>query len=181
MVRIMTRLFGAAARARGNIQQPETFGMRNTKMLNLRGRRVRTIIAAMALFGGLAISDRGAVAAPVEYVKICNLAGVGYFYIPGTDICQDANQINTTQNALSSFTSTAYQGIAISSSIVAPFMPSNANFAVSGHWATFSGKDALGLGGLMRVNNSNFFLSGGIGASTTGGPAVGRAGFMMAW
>ncbi len=32
-------------------------------------------------------------AAPVEYVKICSLYGAGFFYIPGTDTCVNANQI----------------------------------------------------------------------------------------
>ena len=26
-------------------------------------------------------------AKPVEYVKICSLYGVGFYYIPGTDMC----------------------------------------------------------------------------------------------
>ncbi|MGE3991485.1 porin, partial [Pseudorhodoplanes sp.] len=30
---------------------------------------------------------RAAGARSVEYVKICSLYGVGYYYIPGTDTC----------------------------------------------------------------------------------------------
>jgi hypothetical protein len=150
-------------------------------MRSIRLAATRIALAALGLAGGLGVGERPAWAAPVDYVKICGLLGVGYFYIPGTDICQNANQISLNQTAISSFSATAYQGVAISSAIVAPFMPANANFAVSGHWATFSGKDALGLGALVRVNHSNFFLSGGIGASTSGGPGVERAGFMYAW
>ena len=26
-------------------------------------------------------------AAPVEYVRVCDFTGAGYFYIPGTDTC----------------------------------------------------------------------------------------------
>jgi hypothetical protein len=155
--------------------------VKGNEMLSHRHLGMRTAIAVFTLLAGLGISDRSTQAKPVEYVKICSLNGPGYFYVPGTDVCQDANQILSNQKAISDLSATAFQGIAISSSIVSPFMPSTANFAVSGHWATFSGKDALGLGALMRVNNSNLFLSGGIGASTGGGPAVGRAGFMFAW
>ena len=181
MVRFMTKTDARLVGDRDSAAVAK-FGSRRMNMLSRPRRGLRTAIAAVALLAGLAVADRSAQAAPVKYVKICSQYAVpGYFYIPGTDICQDANQIVANQKAISDFSATAYQGIAISSSIVAPFMPSNANFAISGHWATFSGKDALGMGALLRVNNSNFFLSGGIGASTSGGPAVGRAGFMAAW
>jgi hypothetical protein len=181
MVRLMTKVTGAAVHAQTRIRSLRKFGLKGMKMLSHRRLGVRIPIVILALLVGQAMTDRSAQAA-VEYVRVCSQFGLpGYFYIPGTDICQDANQIASTQKAIADFSSTAYQGIAISSSIVSPFMPSTANFAISGHWATFSGKDALGLGALLRVNNSNFFLSGGIGASTSGGPGVGRAGFMFAW
>jgi hypothetical protein len=141
----------------------------------------RAALALAVVAAAMSTLGRDAAASPVEYVKICQTWGAGYFYIPGTDICQNANAIGQTENALSSQTTSAYRGVAISSSIVAPFMPSTANYAVSAHWATFSGQNALGLGGLARVSNSNFFLSGGIGAATSGGSPVGRAGFMYAW
>lgn len=145
-------------------------------------RRIAQAALALAIAAAATFTlGRNADAAPVEYVRVCNLWGAGYFYIPGTDICQNGNAIGQTENAVSSATTSAYRGVAISSSIVAPFMPSTANYAVSAHWATFSGQNALGLGGLARVSNTNFFLSGGVGAATSGGSPVGRAGFMYAW
>ncbi len=117
---------------------------------------------------------------PIEYVKICSQYGAGYFYIPGTDICQNANQIAANQNALSWFSTTAFQGVAISTAIVAPYMPTTANYAVSVHWAGFDGSNAIGFGGLARVGNTNFFLSGGVGTGFDGLTAE-RAGFMFAW
>lgn len=148
--------------------------------INLRPITLAALALAVAAAGTFS-PGRDAAASPVEYVRICQAYGIGYFFIPGTDVCQDANAIGQTQNALSSQTTSAYRGVAISSSIVAPFMPSTANYAVSAHWATFSGQNALGLGGLARVSNTNFFLSGGVGAATSGGSPVGRAGFMYAW
>jgi hypothetical protein len=118
-------------------------------------------------------------AAPVQFVKICN--DDGFFFIPGTDNCVDANDINSTQAALTAFSTTAFQGVAISTAIVAPYMPSNSNYAISVHWGGFEGASAVGLGGLMRLGNSNFFLSGGYGTGITGGPSGQRAGFMFAW
>lgn len=153
-----------------------------TKTMTKHYRRaLLSVIATAALSAVMLAWPAASRAAPVQYVKICSLYGSGYFYIPGTDICQDANQIAANQRALSDFSSTAFQGVAISTSMVTPFMPSMANFAVSAHWATFSGKNALGLGGLMRVSNSNLFLSGAIGGSFEGGPMAGRAGFEFAW
>jgi Porin subfamily len=142
---------------------------------------MRTTFAFLALVAGMLLLDRTASAAPVEYVRICDVDGPGYFYIPGMDTCINANEIAATQSAVAANTATAYQGVAISSALVAPFMPSNANFAVSGNWANFSGKDGFGLSGLARISNSNFFLSAGFGASPSGGPTVQRAGFMFAW
>jgi hypothetical protein len=44
--------------------------------------------SAVMASGALIISStEGARAAPVEYVRICNLYGDGFFYIPGTDTC----------------------------------------------------------------------------------------------
>jgi hypothetical protein len=142
---------------------------------------VLTLLAFAVTVAAWVASDRPAKAGPAEYVKICDAYGAGYFYIPGSDICQNANAIPQAQSAISGFATTAYQGIAISSAIVAPFMPSTANYAVSAHLATFYGQEALGVGGLARAGNTNFFLSGGIGIATAGGSPVGRAGFMYAW
>ena len=120
-------------------------------------------------------------AAPIEFVRICSNFGLGYFFIPGTDICQNANQISANQAALSAFSAKAFQGVAISTAIVAPFVPTNANYAISVHWAGFDGSNAIGLGALARFGNTNFFLSGGVGTGVTGGPSAERAGFMFAW
>jgi hypothetical protein len=142
---------------------------------------IRATFAFLALVAGMSFFYRSATAGPVEYVRVCDADGAGYFFIPGTDTCVNANNIVTTQSAVGSNTATAYQGVAISSALVAPFMPSNSNFAVSGNWANFAGKDGFGVSGLARISNSNFFLSAGFGASSSGGPTVQRAGFMFAW
>jgi hypothetical protein len=150
--------------------------------MSSKGQSVpRAAVAFLALVVGVFFIHRTAGAAPVEYVRVCSADGAGYFYIPGTDACVNANQIAATQGAIAANTATAYQGIAISAAMVSPFMPSNANFAVSGNWANFAGKDGFGLSGLARVSNTNFFLSAGFGASPNGGPTVQRAGFMFAW
>jgi hypothetical protein len=39
-------------------------------------------------------------AQPVDFVKICSLYGAGFFYIPGTDTCTQAQQIVDNQFAI---------------------------------------------------------------------------------
>src|SRR3974377_1880771 len=43
--------------------------------------------AGLVVVGGAQAADLPVKAAPVQYVKICNLYGAGFFYIPGTDMC----------------------------------------------------------------------------------------------
>ena len=54
-------------------------------------RNVRTLFtgtaAALVALGSAHAADMPANAKPVQYVKICNLYGDGFYYIPGTDTC----------------------------------------------------------------------------------------------
>ena len=45
--------------------------------------------AAFAVVGGAAAAQAAdlSVAEPVDYVKVCDAFGAGYWYIPGTDTC----------------------------------------------------------------------------------------------
>jgi hypothetical protein len=52
-------------------------------------------------------------------------------------------------------------GIAMSSALVTPFLPDNARFALSVHWAGFDSKNAIGIGGVMRIRG-NLSLTGGV-------------------
>lgn len=46
-----------------------------------------TAAAGLVAVSGAQAADLPVKAKPVEYVKVCSLYGVGYYYIPGTDIC----------------------------------------------------------------------------------------------
>ena len=52
--------------------------------------KIKTLLlgsaAAFAVIGGAQAADLS-VAEPVEYVKVCDYFGTGYFYIPGSDTC----------------------------------------------------------------------------------------------
>ncbi len=43
--------------------------------------------AGLVALAGAQAADLPVKAKPVEYVKICSLYGVGFYYIPGTDMC----------------------------------------------------------------------------------------------
>jgi porin-like protein len=138
-------------------------------------------------------------------VKICSIYGAGFFYIPGTDTCTQAKQIVDNQFAIARLNTKAAAGTAMAASLVAPWLPTGTNYAVSGHWAGFDGQNAAGFSGLMRLNG-NFVFSAGFAAGLDRGhlltfsdrrqtefgtsvPAqswsdvrgLGRAGFMYAW
>ncbi len=52
--------------------------------------KIKTLIlgsAAVLVTGGAAIAADLPAAEPVEYVKVCDTFGTGYFYIPGTETC----------------------------------------------------------------------------------------------
>ena len=57
-------------------------GPTRTSCLSLLGSA-----AGLVAVAGAQAADLPVKAAPVQYVKICSLYGVGFYYIPGTDMC----------------------------------------------------------------------------------------------
>ena len=166
------------------------------------GRSFRAILAVAAF---AMMTPMPSDAAPVEYTKICSLYGAGFFYIPGTDTCTSAYQIQTNQFDISKASTLAATGTAMSASLVAPWLPTGTNYALSTHWAAFDGENAMGVSGLMRIRG-NLVFSAGFAAGLDSGNlssltdrtttasgvstpeqswsnvrGLGRAGFMYAW
>ena len=121
------------------------------------GRSLRAILAAAAFT--LIASAPGHAA--VEYERICDLYGAGFFYIPGTDTCTNGKQILANQFAIARELTRAATGTSMAAALVNPFLPDGTNYAISTHWATFDGQHALGLAGLMRIQG-NWALSAGV-------------------
>ncbi len=167
-------------------------------------RTARPIISAVIAMFTAMIAIPGH-AAPVEYVRICSLYGAGFFYIPGTDTCTNGRQIVDNQFAIARANTLNATGTAMAASLVAPWLPTGTNFAISNHWAAFDGQNAVGFSGLMRLSGRLVF-SAGFSAGLDRGrllslsdrtqtefgtsvPAqswsdirgLGRAGFMYAW
>jgi YadA-like membrane anchor domain len=59
-------------------------------------------------------------------------------------------------------------------------LPDNKTFAVSAHWGTFRGENALGVSAFVRVNEF-VWVDGGVGAGLREGGVGGRAGLTVAW
>jgi hypothetical protein len=168
-------------------------------------KATRSIIAAITvLFASFAVTPSHA-QGPVEYVKVCSLYGAGFSYIPGTDTCVNNRQIVDNQFQIARLNTRAATGTAMAASLVAPWLPSGTNYAVSNHWAGFDGQHAFGFSGLMRISG-NFVFSGGFAAGLDRGKLstfnertqtqygtstpqeswseirmLSRAGFMYAW
>src|SRR4051794_19244651 len=56
------------------------------KMKMVKSLLLGTAAGLVAMTGAQA-ADLPVKAKPVQYVKICSLYGVGFYYIPGTDMC----------------------------------------------------------------------------------------------
>jgi hypothetical protein len=161
-----------------------------------------TAAAAVAVFGLTATPSN---AQPVEYVRVCSIYGAGFSYIPGTDTCLQNRQVVDNQFAIARNATRAATGTAMAASLVAPWLPTGTNFAVSSHWAGFDGQHAVGFSGLMRLSG-NLVFSAGIAAGLDRGKltslserrqtefgtsvpseswseirTLGRAGMMYAW
>ncbi|MGY4487311.1 hypothetical protein ACVWWR_006502 [Bradyrhizobium sp. LM3.2] len=122
------------------------------------GRHLRAILAAAALV--LAIPTLGHAA--VEYEKVCSIYGAGFFYIPGTDTCTNAQQAVQSQFDLARQITRAATGTAMATSLVNPFLPAGTNnYAISTHWAVFDGQHAAGVVGMIRIQG-NLSLTMGI-------------------
>jgi hypothetical protein len=161
------------------------------------------VAAAIAVFACLAVTPSQA--QPVEYVRICDLYGAGFFYVPGTDTCLQSRQVADNQFAIARANTRAATGTAMAASLVAPYLPNGTNYAVSAHWAGFDGQHATGFSGLMRLSG-HFVFSAGVAVGLDRGKLIslaertqtefgtsvpseswseirglGRAGFMYAW
>jgi hypothetical protein len=123
----------------------------------LAGRTARSIAtAALAALAATTATPGKA----QEYVRVCDLYGAGFFYIPGTDTCVNARQILDNQFAIARAVTRAATGTAMAASLVRPFLPDGTNYAVSAHWAGFDGQHAVGLAGLMRLHGNLVFSAG---------------------
>ena len=124
-------------------------------------KSIRSACWAMLAIAALTLMTSTPGRAAVEYMKVCSLYGAGFFYIPGTDTCVNANQIVQDQFDLARQLTRAATGTAMATALVNPFLPAGTNYAVSTHWAVFDGQHAVGAVGMVRLQG-NLALSAGV-------------------
>jgi len=125
----------------------------------------------------------------VNYVKVCEVYGEGWAFIPGTPVCYNVETGETREQTddgivygqlpLAS-SAEANEGVAISMALPTAIVDPGKTFGIAVNFGTFEGESALGLGAAMQVGGG-LTLNGAIGAGTTHGTLAGRVGANFSW
>jgi hypothetical protein len=134
-------------------------------------------------------------AQPVEYVRICDQYGAGFFYIPGTEQCYRPNdgQIRYETENGTVITETPFaarvremeaQG-AISNALEDPDLVEGEKFGVRLNWGATETADAVGLTGAILLGDNmgagGARMIGTAGLGYSDGYIGARFGFQMNW
>ena len=156
----------------------------------------------MGAFFLLATGTATLAQAQEDYVRACEMFGVGYFFIPQTDTCVHASTggtleateygIRASETRLADRVGDAETNIrelnhfaAISTALQDPDLISDETFGLKLNWGTANGANAVGLTGAAVIVRSLFSqggrlaISGGIGF--TDREVGGRAGAQITW
>ncbi|WP_245478420.1 MULTISPECIES: porin [unclassified Mesorhizobium] len=156
--------------------------------------------AFVAAAGGLSVP---ALAAPVEYVRVCSLYGARYYYSPGTDTCINADTGETRRvtedgvvvgkTALASKVddidgrvARAFESASVASALISPDFVQGEHFGVRVNWGNAGQSNAMGVTGAAVLGEG--FLPGGTGRLTgaagvafSGKTVGGNAGLQLTW
>jgi Porin subfamily len=147
-------------------------------------------------------------ATPLLYVHICSLYGAGFFYIPGTDRCLNADTgeirfasadgTQYTESDLRRNVDRALEGVAIATALPTAIIEPGKTFAIAGSWGNYnssqwgafgdykpagfsaSGFNAIGTAGAMRINQQ-LQLNAAVAVGLSGKAAASRVGFNYSW
>ena len=152
------------------------------------------IIAGLIALAGL-LAPTQAQAQPVEYVRVCDQYGPGFFYVPGTEQCYRPNdgQIRYETENGTVITETPFaarvremeaQG-AISNALEDPDLIAGETFGIRLNWGATETADAIGLtGAVMFVDNladGGTRFTGSFGVGYSDGYVGARFGVQMNW
>ena len=87
--------------------------------------------AALVATGGAQAADLPVKAQPVQFVKICSLYGVGFYYVPGTDMCLKIGGWVRAEYAYGETATSPGAGRATTSTIASPTTALGARAATS--------------------------------------------------
>ncbi len=147
---------------------------------------------AFCLLGltGLVFASGPASAQPVEYTRVCTIAGQGYFYVPGTDLCLNpmtGKTFQVTENGpvtgnspMLTSIDRALEGVAIDAALPTAIIAPGKTFAIAGDLATFDAYNAAGFAAAIKLTD-NFQLNAAIGAGFTGRAGAARIGANFSW
>jgi hypothetical protein len=144
---------------------------------------------------GVVFLAQPASAQPVEYVRVCDTFGTGWFYIPGTEQCfrADTGEIRfetedgivVTQSELAARVEDLESDAAISNALEDPDLIAGERFGVRVNWGAAGAQSAAGVTGSVVFNDSVFGekgrLAGSGGVGFTNGRVGGRAGMQLTW
>lgn len=147
--------------------------------------RLLFIAAAVA-----ALFSASPASAAVEYVKVCALYGTGWFYIPGTDTCVNANTGETRKQSaegtvfgeseLAKQAKDANEGVALSLALPTATIDAGNSFGAAVNFGTFNGESAIGVGGAF-ASGGGLTFNGAVGLGLGRGTVGGRAGVNFSW
>lgn len=144
---------------------------------------------------GVFFLAQAASAQPVEYVRICDMYGTGYFYIPGTEQClkvatgeirfETEDGTVVTQSELAARVEDLESDAAISNSLEDPDLIAGERFGVRVNWGAAGSENAAGVTGTVVLGDGLFGekgrLAGSGGIGYTNGRVGGRAGMQFTW
>lgn len=148
---------------------------------------MRILIVAAAFAALLGTSPASAA---VENVRICNAYGIGWFYLPGTDTCYNANtgetKVMTENGVVEGETEMleqvrdANEGVALSLALPTAVVDDGKTFGAAVNFGTFNGENAIGIGGAFEAADG-LTINGAVGLGLGRGTAGGRAGVNYSW
>lgn len=132
-----------------------------------------------------------------SFVELCAHYGIGYFYIPGTDTCVNANTGETREDSSSGtirgvtkqqqqILDNAAQikrnteGVALSLALPNATVDPGKTFGAAVNVGAFDGQVAVGVGGAFRPTDG-VTLNGAVGYGLSQGSVGGRAGVNLSW
>jgi hypothetical protein len=126
----------------------------------------------------------------VEYVRVCNAFGTGWFYIPGTETCYNPNTGETKKDSefgvingeseMLEQVRDANEGVALSLALPTATVDTGKTFGAAVNFGTFNGESAIGVGGAI-VATDGLTITGAVGVGLGRGTAGGRAGVNFSW
>lgn len=144
-----------------------------------------------------------ALAAPVEYVRVCTAYGANYYYSPGTDTCINANTGETRRltedgviagktalaskvDDIDSRVQRAFEGASVASALTSPDLVQGEHFGVRVNWGNAGQSNAMGVTGAAVLGEGfmpggNGRLAGAAGVAFSGKTVGGNAGLQLTW